>query len=82
MGLTLAPNGDLVVASNDSINPDPNQPSELVEFTSQGGFVREFSIGTNIDGPFGIVAAAFSAVNDLAFVNDNNNTLSIWRFAE
>jgi hypothetical protein len=82
MGLTLAPNGNLLVANNDSINPDPNQPSELVEFTTLGGFVRQFSIDPNIDGPFGIVAAEFSEVNDLAFVNDNNNTLSVWRFAE
>lgn len=82
MGLTLVPNGNLVVANNDSINADPNQPSELVEFTTQGGFVRQFSIDPNIDGPFGIVAAEFSEVNDLAFVNDNNNTLSVWRFAE
>lgn len=82
MGLTLAPNGNLVVADNDSINADPNQPSELVEFTTLGGFVHEFSIDPNIDGPFGIAAAEFNEANDLAFLNDNNNTLSLWRFAE
>src|SRR5215469_4848219 len=82
MGLTLAPNGNLVVANNDSINSDPNQPSELLEFTTLGGFVRQFSIDPNIDGPFGIAAAEFNQANDLTFLNDNNNTMSVWRFAE
>jgi len=60
MGLTFAPNDNLVVANNDSINADPNQPSELVEFDTLGGFVRQFSIDPNIDGPFGIAAAEFN----------------------
>jgi len=82
MGLTFAPNDNLVVANNDSINADPNQPSELVEFDTLGGFVRQFSIDPNIDGPFGIAAAEFNEANDLTFLNDNNNTLSVWRFAD
>jgi hypothetical protein len=77
MGLTLAPNGHLVVAVNDSINADPNQPSELVEFTTLGGFVRRLSIDPNIDGPFGIAAAEFNEPKDLAFLNDNHNTLGL-----
>lgn len=71
-----------MVADNDSISADPKQPSELVEFTTLGGFVRQLSIDPNIGGPFEIAAAEFNEANDLAFLNDNNNTLSVWRFAE
>jgi hypothetical protein len=75
MGLTLTTDGDL-------INADPNQPSELVEFTASGRFVRQISIDPNIDGPFGIASSEFNEINELAFVNDNNNTLSLWNFSE
>jgi hypothetical protein len=82
MGLALAPNGDLIIANNDSINANPKRPSEIVEITTSGNFVRQFSIDPNIDGPFGIAAAEFNELNELALVNDNNNTLSVWNFAE
>ena len=39
LGLVLAPNGDLITSNGDAVNPDPNQASELVEFTP-GGQVR------------------------------------------
>jgi len=85
MGLPLAPNGDLIIANNDSINVNPKRPSEIVEIdpaTVPATFIRQFSIDPNIDGPFGIAAAEFNELNELAFVNDNNNTLSVWNFAE
>ena len=44
LALAEAPNGDLLVSNNDTINPDPTQPSEVVEFTKQGAFVKELSI--------------------------------------
>jgi len=82
MGLALAPNGDLIVANNDSINANPKQPSEVVEITATGAFVRQFSIDPNIDGPFGVAIGEFNELNEFAFLNDNNNTLSLWNFAE
>ena len=82
MGLSFAPNGNLIVANNDSINPDKNQPSELVEFTIRGKFVREISIDPNLDGPFGIAFAQFNGLDELPFVNDNNNTLTVWNFQQ
>jgi hypothetical protein len=33
-------------------------------------------------GCFGIALAEFNEGKDLAFLSDNNNTLSVWRFAE
>jgi hypothetical protein len=44
LGMATAPNGDLVATNNDSINPHPAQPSELVEFTKEGHFVKYRSI--------------------------------------
>ena len=39
LGLVLAPNGDLITANGDAVNPIPTPPSELVEFTPAGKFV-------------------------------------------
>jgi hypothetical protein len=53
--LLLAPNGDLITANGDGFNADPNQPSEIVEFTTKGKFVSQFSINPNsVGGAFGI----------------------------
>ena len=43
LGLILAPNGDLIVANGDAVNPVAAQPSELVEFTPEGNeFLEKF----------------------------------------
>ena len=44
LALVLAPNGDLVAANGDAVNPDPTQPSEIVEFTKTGKFVGQFNV--------------------------------------
>ena len=44
LGMTQAPNGNLIIANGDALNADPNQPSELVEITRGGSFVSQFSI--------------------------------------
>ena len=44
----------LLVANNDTINPDPNQPSEIVEFTIHGEFVKEISVDPAPGGSFGL----------------------------
>lgn len=79
LGLAIAPNGDLLAANNDSINADPTQPSEIVEFTVGDKFVSEFSIDNNIDGPFGIAIGNFGHASQFAYLNDNKNTLTVWR---
>ncbi len=44
LGLIIAPNGDLVTANADpTARMDPTQPSEIVEFSLAGTFVRQFS---------------------------------------
>ncbi len=79
LDLVLAPNGDLIVANSDGSNADPNQPSEIVEFTPAGKFVSQFSIDTTGGGAFGIAlvnlggfAVRFAAVDDVT------NMLTTW----
>jgi hypothetical protein len=78
LGMALAPNGHLLVSNNDAIHPDPNQPSEIVEFTTEGEFVSEISVDQNGGGSFGLNVASFEDKTRFAFVDDNVNALSIW----
>jgi len=78
LGMIQAPNGHLVVSNNDAVNPDPNQPSELVEFTKQGHFVKQISVDPAQGGSFGLAVAASGDTVNLAAVDDNQNILLIW----
>jgi DNA-binding beta-propeller fold protein YncE len=80
LGLLRAPNGDLITANGDAINPDPSQPSELVEFTPNGRFVAQMSIDPNPAAPFGIALQVSNGQVSFAAVNDNHNTLEVWMF--
>jgi hypothetical protein len=78
--LALAPSGDLILANSDGSNADPNQPSELVEFTPQGQFVSQFSVDMNNGGAFGVALTTIGngAAVRAAAVDDNQNTLTTW----
>jgi len=81
LGLVLVPNGHLFVSNGDAVNADPKQPSEIVEFTPAGKFVGQLLLDPNPDGPFGIAITADSDdVFRFAAVNDNTNTVSVWKF--
>jgi uncharacterized protein (TIGR03118 family) len=80
LGLVLAPNGDLITANSDAVNPDPNQTSELVEFTPGGKFVGEFSLDPAAGGAFGLAATDVGGILRLAAVDDNTNSLDVWTF--
>lgn len=80
IAMVQAPNGHLVVSNNDAVNSDPKQPSELVEFTKRGEFVRQISIDPVLDGDFGIGVATSGDVAHFAAVDDNQNILLIWTF--
>ena len=80
LGLALAPNGDLITANGDAVNPDPNQTSELVEFTPGGQFVGQFEIDPAAGGGFGLAASNVGGVSRLAAVDDNTSTLDVWSF--
>jgi len=78
LGMIMAPNGHLVVANNDAINPDPNQPSEIVEFTVGGKFVKEISVDPNFGGAFGLAVMTKGDTARFAAVDDNVPVLLIW----
>jgi hypothetical protein len=78
LGLAPAPNGHLLVTNNDGINPDPNQPSEIVEFTVQGKFVKQISVDPAQGGSFGLAVNPGRNLTVLAAVDDNTATIDIW----
>jgi hypothetical protein len=78
LGMVQAPNGHLIVANNDAINPDPNQTSEVVEFTIGGEFVKEISMDPNGGGSFGLAITVSGDKAQFAAVDDNVNDLLIW----
>lgn len=78
LAMTMAPNGDLLVSNNDAINADPNQPSEIVEFTIQGKFVKQISVDPAFGGAFGLAVMTSNNVVRFAAVDDNVPDLLIW----
>lgn len=78
LALIFAPNGDLITSNGDAVNPDPTQPSEIVEFTPAGQFVSQFNVDSSQGGAFGIGLAQISSdTARLAVVNDNANDLLV-----
>ena len=77
LALALAPNGDLITAQGDAVNPDPTQPSELVEFTADG--VKQRSIDMAAPGSaFGLALGSSGGSLRFAAVDDFLNVLDIW----
>ena len=56
LGLIFAPNGDLITANADPahFSPSATDPSEIIEITPRGRFVREFSIDPNPGAAFAV----------------------------
>jgi hypothetical protein len=53
LGLIFATNGNLLVANADpAVSPDPAVPSEIVEFTRRGEFVRQYSVDPNLGSAY------------------------------
>jgi hypothetical protein len=81
LGLALAPNGDLVSAQGDAVNPnpDPNGQSELSEFTGHGAFVAQFSVEpTTAGAAFGLAVDPRDHGFRFAAVDDAQNVLDLW----
>jgi hypothetical protein len=76
LGLAFTPDGNLIASQGDVINSDPNQPSELVEFTRKGKFVGQFSLSTTQGGAFGVATSPDG--RSFAAVNDVTNTVTIF----
>lgn len=79
LDITILPNGHLVVANSDGSNTDPNQPSELVEYTPQGQFLGQTSLDPNNGGAFGVSTYNVGwGTFRMAAVDDNANSLRLW----
>jgi hypothetical protein len=76
--MSISPLGHLLVSNNDVINPDPNQPSEIVEFTITGRFVKQLSMDPNLGGSFGLNVSIEGVTSRFAGVDDNMSTLNVW----
>ena len=78
LGLIFAPNGNLLVANADpAVSQDQNVPSEIVEFTRSGHFVREFSVDPNLGAAFALGIESRVGVDVFAFVDDFVSTCTI-----
>jgi hypothetical protein len=78
LGLIFAPNGDLLVANADpQVSQDPNEPSEIVEFTRSGRFVRQYSVDPNLGSAFALGIANHEDAKVFAYVDDFLSTCTI-----
>ena len=83
LGLMIAPNGDLVTANADpAAHVDPTQPSELVEFTAGGTFIRQFSIDPNNGSAFAILNVNAGGAEEFVYVDDFSSILNVLRLAK
>ena len=78
LGLILSPNGNLLVANADpAVSQDPTEPSEIVEFTRDGRFVREYSVDPNLGSAFALGIAGHEDSEVFAYVDDFLSTCTI-----
>ena len=83
LALALAPNGDLVTANGDAVNPpsDAQHASEIVEFTKTppGQFVAQMQVDPMPGAAFGLaIELGTNGHSRFAAVNDNTNTATVW----
>jgi hypothetical protein len=79
IGLVMLPNGHFLVTNSDASNFDTNQPSEMVEYTSDFQFVGESPVDPNNGAAFGVGTANLSWGSfKIAAVDDNSNTVTTW----
>jgi hypothetical protein len=83
LGLIIAPNGDLVTANADpAAHVDSTKPSEIVEFTTNGSFVRQFSIDPNTGSSFAILNVMSGKANEFAYVDDFSSIINVLRLSK
>jgi hypothetical protein len=79
LALRFAPNGNLLTANGDAVNSDPAHPSEIVEFTKWGQFVRQYNVDASQGGAFGIdTVLDRDARFNYAVIDDVTNVLSVY----
>jgi DNA-binding beta-propeller fold protein YncE len=79
LALVFAPNGHLLTANGDAVNADPTHPSEIIEFTKTGKFIREFNVDASQGGSFGIATVLSGGHGfNFAAVDDVPNVISVY----
>jgi DNA-binding beta-propeller fold protein YncE len=76
LALRFAPNGHLLTANGDAVNADLLHPSEIVEFTVWGEFVREYDVDASQGGAFGLDTFSDGPFN-YAAIDDVTNSLTL-----
>jgi DNA-binding beta-propeller fold protein YncE len=76
LALRFAPNGHLLTANGDAVNADVLHPSEIVEFTIDGQFVREYNVDSSQGGAFGLDTLSHGPF-DYAVIDDVTNNVSV-----
>jgi hypothetical protein len=77
--LAFAPNGNLITSNGDAVNGDPAHPSEIIEFTVSGQFVRQYNVDSSSGAAFGVATVLGSnATFNFAVVNDSNNSVAVY----
>jgi hypothetical protein len=78
LGLIFAPNGNLLVANADpAVSQDATEPSEVVEFTRSGRFVRQYSVDPNLGAAFALGISQRDDSDVFAYVDDFLSTCAI-----
>ena len=83
LGLIIATNGDLITANADpsTVTNSTAGPSEIVEFTKDGHFVRTFSIDSASGSAFALNDLFTKRGIQFSYVDDTEATLTIWRLS-
>jgi hypothetical protein len=83
LGLILATNGHLITANADptTVTDSTAGPSEIVEFTKDGHFVRTFSIDSAAGSAFALNDLLENEGKQFSYVDDTLSILTIWRLA-
>jgi DNA-binding beta-propeller fold protein YncE len=90
LALRFAPNGDLLAANGDAVNADVLHPSEIVEFTASGEFIREYNVDSSQGGAFGLDTLRQGSREEgsregpfnYAVIDDVTNSLSVYRLQD
>jgi hypothetical protein len=82
LGLTLAPNGNLITANGDAVNAGGKQ-NALVEFTPQGILVAEYQVDAGAPGSaFGVASISSQGAVRFAATDDNFNIVTVWTVSQ
>jgi hypothetical protein len=81
LALIFSPNGDLITANADPahFSPSATDPSEIIEITPGGSFVREFSIDPNPGAAFAVdINKTDHHFHQFVYVDDVVSNCTIW----